>query len=232
MKHKKKLSDFSKNIATSSFAAIISVLVSSLTYTTINRTVNDFLKYSLYISGASIALVVVIIAIFYFKSKPLKTTKGDKFFTILLLVVLGLTGPIYYSTTVAFKDLYLWLQSPEISKSWAIVFVLVLTIILGFSLFFFRLYARSIYGVTELLVGLGVAVQKISSQESVEITKSSFYLVILTASVYLFVRGLDNIHQGLTKEPLDPYAKKIYLFLFKGKTSIIDDTAANSGFTQ
>jgi len=31
--------------------------------------------------------------------------------------------------------------------------------------------------------------------------------------VYLVVRGFDNIHQGLTKAPIDPYASKLFAFL-------------------
>ena len=35
---------------------------------------------------------------------------------------------------------------------------------------------------------------------------AGFYLALLTAGVYLVVRGLDNIYLGLTKEPIDPLA--------------------------
>jgi hypothetical protein len=33
---------------------------------------------------------------------------------------------------------------------------------------------------------------------------NDFYLALLTAGVYLCVRGFDNIHPGSTKAPLDP----------------------------
>jgi hypothetical protein len=197
---------------------IFVICLTSIPYTILNRTFDDFIRYSAYISGASLTLILGII--FFFSLKGSKQSKFEIFFSIGSVALATLfAGPIYYSIIAAFKDLYLWIQSPSVSREWAIILAVVLTIILGFSLFFFRLKFRSIYGFTEALVGLGVAVQKVSSENSLEITNSSFYLAILTASVYLFVRGLDNIHQGLTKEPFDPYGQKLYAYFNRKKSS-------------
>ena len=211
------------------FTEVVLVLgtLYSIIYTIVNRTFDDFLKYSIYISGFTLIFILVIIVIFSYRSISSNLTKDNIIFTLGIIVATLFTGPLYYSIVVAIKDLYFWTQSSAISREWAIVFVLVTTIIFGFSLFFFRLYARGIYGFTEIIAGLGVAAQKVYTEKSLDLTKSSFYFVILTAAIYLVVRGLDNIHQSLTKDPIDPYARNIYLHLFKGKSSTLDDTAAN-----
>jgi hypothetical protein len=84
------------------------------------------------------------------------------------------------------------------------------TRLVGCLLFWFRLRLRCLYGLTETIVGLAVAGIRITTVSSVETLRDpNFYLVVLTAGVYLVVRGLDNMHQGLTKEPIDPIASRL-----------------------
>ena len=47
---------------------------------------------------------------------------------------------------------------------------------------------------------------------------------MLTAGVYLVVRGLDNVHQGLTKDPKDPIGTKLFSYL---SASLIKPTEKN-----
>lgn len=104
-----------------------------------------------------------------------------------------------YSLTVAGKDML------TLSDSGVLVMLSVVS--LGFGLFYFRLHLRAVYGLTESFVGLAIAVQKsLAIQSDKTIINSEWVLAVVTASVYLIVRGLDNIHQGLTKEPRDPVA--------------------------
>lgn len=77
-------------------------------------------------------------------------------------------------------------------------------LIIAALLFRFRLRWRACYGVTEALVGLLIAPQKLHN-----LGGTSLMLALLTASVYLVVRGFDNVHQGLTKEPRDAWATAI-----------------------
>jgi hypothetical protein len=82
------------------------------------------------------------------------------------------------------------------------------------TLFYFRLRVRSVYGLTEVVVGIGMACSKLCPfglQESVanSIGNRSFLVPMLTASIYLIVRGLDNVHQGLVQKPPDPVAAAI-----------------------
>ena len=69
-------------------------------------------------------------------------------------------------------------------------------------LFLFRYYCRSIYGLSETLVGLIVAASRVWNND-IPASDPSLYLAILTAGVYLVVRGLDNIYQGIVSQPRD-----------------------------
>ncbi|MEQ6289619.1 hypothetical protein ACFPAG_03220 [Vogesella sp. GCM10023246] len=80
--------------------------------------------------------------------------------------------------------------------------VIIVTIVASF-LFIFRLKFRFWYGLSESLCGIVVAISK--SQSSLSgIFNTNYLLIILTASVYLIVRGFDNMHQGIysIKSPL------------------------------
>ncbi len=180
------------------------------------RPSTDILKYSLYIIAAVFVIFSVIMIVLAFQGKVDKPRKGDLVMYLATIIAIFLIGPIYYSVGASIKDLYLWIQSPQVPKSGAIIMILAITSILGVILFYFRLRARSIYGITEAGIGLTVAAYKVASEDSQTLATTNFYLVILTASVYLVVRGLDNIHQGLTKEPIDQYMRKLILF-FKAK---------------
>ena len=72
-------------------------------------------------------------------------------------------------------------------------------------LFPFRLRYRCLYGVSEACVGLAVAANHAWPGAGIG---AEFYLTVLTAGVYLVVRGLDNIHQGW-KAKSDPLAETI-----------------------
>lgn len=82
------------------------------------------------------------------------------------------------------------------------------TVVLGSALFFVRLRLRFLYGLSEALIGVAVAGHRASAEQSIFPTHFGFYLAVLTAGVYLVVRGLDNIHQA-TKDPDDLVLKLI-----------------------
>jgi len=104
---------------------------------------------------------------------------------------------------------YLWILSPSLSTAEAALAAGTLTVILGGGLFWFRLHLRSIYGLSEAIIGIVVATQRVTIESSTAAKDPAFYLAMLTAGVYLVVRGLDNIHQGLTKEPRDTVALRL-----------------------
>jgi hypothetical protein len=91
------------------------------------------------------------------------------------------------------------------------------TVFAGIALFYFRLRWRSLYGITETVVGVLIASYRINTRG--EFTE--LVLAVLTASIYLIVRGLDNVHQGLVKPPLDPIAVASFEWLKKRYPSFI-----------
>lgn len=77
------------------------------------------------------------------------------------------------------------------------------TLLVGGMLFLFRQSYRALYGLTEVLAGVSVALSREHSPDA-NFHESSFYLALLTAGVYLVVRGLDNIGQGIDGPAPDP----------------------------
>lgn len=79
-----------------------------------------------------------------------------------------------------------------------LVFALIATCILGVVLFFIRLWFRIAYGSLEIITGIGASAllfnQNPTGMDSLE---PHLYFTVLTAGVYLIVRGLDNLHIGI-----------------------------------
>ncbi|VXC20525.1 conserved membrane hypothetical protein [Pseudomonas sp. 8BK] len=79
------------------------------------------------------------------------------------------------------------------------------TFLTGVFFFVFRLKWRVTYGVSEAMAGIAIATLRAHDQGDWWPSNDvNFYVIILTAGVYLVVRGLDNIHQGLgqTNDPM------------------------------
>ena len=192
--------------------AILSTFILTVTYTFQNREIETIVNYSLWIAGVLLGFAIFGTIIF---TKRHEWTKPDKVTVLILFLVpimVALGGLFYYSIAASVVDLYKWVRSPRISKNGVVLITICLSLSLGLLLFFFRLKLRAVYGLTETVVGLGIAglkTQNINHQFDAE-----FYLAILTASIYLVVRGLDNFHQGITKEPRDKVIMKI-LYYFR-----------------
>ena len=78
----------------------------------------------------------------------------------------------------------------------------------GLALFAVRRRYRSTYGAVEVVIGVVVALtQTVDVLNSGRAIDGRFVLAMLTAGVYLVVRGLDNVDQGLEKTPSDPTAR-------------------------
>lgn len=194
---------------------ILSLILSitSIAYCIKTRNLEDFIKYGSYIVfGLFIVIVLVIIIGTFRNGFTMPTWKGLFFGVPLIIVLLLFMGISNYSFFVLIKDIFFWLKSPTISKTSAVILTSMLTLGVGSVLFYFRLRMRVIYGLTEAAIGIVVAGNRALTQID-QFTSSDFYLAILTASVYLIVRGFDNIHQGLTKEPIDQYGTKLFAFL-------------------
>lgn len=192
--------------------SLISSII-SITYCIKTRSLEDFIKYGSYTIFGIFIVIVLILIIGTIRNGFIKPTWKGIFLGVPIIVVLLIfMGISNYAFFVVIKDIFFWLKSPSISKTSAVILTALLTLGVGSILFYFRLRMRAIYGLTEAAIGIVVAGNRAITQID-QFTSSDFYLAILTASVYLIVRGFDNIHQGLTKEPIDQYGTRLFTFL-------------------
>lgn len=90
-------------------------------------------------------------------------------------------------------------------RVWPVVATCSLTALIRTLFFFFRLKRRFFYGLTESAAGIAIAGHRITQESAAGVpVDTTFYIAILTAGVYLVVRGFDNMHQAwITKcDPL------------------------------
>jgi len=171
-----------------------------------SRTLEDFIRYPAYIAVPVVLLLLIATLVGWVKGGFRRPPRED----LIALLVSPLAGAFYgiiiYVIGAALKDAYLWLQAPSSREGLAVLRITVAVLMLGVLLFFFRLWLRSLYGLTEMVIGVFVAARRTSVTGMMDREDVGFYLALLTAGVYLLVRGLDNIHQGLTKDPRDPIA--------------------------
>ena len=95
------------------------------------------------------------------------------------------------------------LTSPERNPTYAGIIASIFVLLLGYILFQFRLNARALYGFVELLVGLGVAYAQVQNlKKDAYIFEPTIAMSLLTASVYLVVRAMDNMNEGRKSDKL------------------------------
>jgi hypothetical protein len=119
---------------------------------------------------------------------------------VFLAVGIPIVITLIFSFYISLKDAYMWAISPTFGRYQKAFLVALISCLLAYSLFIFRLYKRTIYGMTELLVGLLVSVHHALSINTINNVDPTFFLAILTAGVYLMVRGFDNMHVGMSKK--------------------------------
>jgi hypothetical protein len=174
------------------------------------RTVGDFLWYGGWIS-AVILVFASIAGIVFLISEPRPRFRDAALVVLVVLIGVPLVAAFYYACAAAIKDLYLFVRGVvsglEYRSIAAVAFAAAIPVVMGSMLFYFRLRYRSVYGLSEALVGVFVSVYRMSNRSTdADSISPDFVLAILTASVYLVVRGFDNIHQGLKQKPPDPAA--------------------------
>lgn len=144
-------------------------------------------------------------------AKTVEQTGSETVFLVAGIVVgigsgMFVLGLSFYSCGVGLIDLIEWITKTQFFRESAgTLLAEVFVIVAGILLFWFRLRHRSFYGLTEALVGLSIAAQKVHQQGFQNLPRTDVALVLLTASVYLFVRGLDNVHQGIYGRDKDPW---------------------------
>lgn len=118
-------------------------------------------------------------------------------------------GIIYYAGWAVLKDGYLWIQTLVTPRVFAYAVTPTAVLITGYVLFSFRTHARFFYGIAEALVGVFVAMLRIPSAGGDPFAwDSTIYLAMLTAGVFLVVRGFDNMQTGLKPDSYDEILKE------------------------
>lgn len=184
------------------------------------RTPGDFWNASLFIGIPLAFLIFGIIVSIYSKIEDRPETNfsaSEIFFSFIfwlrvirmVLVFSFLISLLIYPLLAFIFDASDWLSSPQEIGVAVVVVGSVLTLYLGGLLFFFRLRLRSTYGITEATAGVLVVAHRISGERIAQLLDPNLLFLILTAGIYLVVRGFDNVHQGLIGNPPDPLATKI-----------------------
>lgn len=162
------------------------------------------------------ALVVVLLAPKLFgapKNWSTRKTRKIQLDVFLWAVSRGLLcGSLY----VVGVDIASWIIQSATAATphagWGFVLVAA-TILLGAIFFIFRLKCRALYGITEIVAGIGLAVYKVSGSKASGLDPE-LLTALLTASAYLIVRGADNVHQGfVAAASKDHLAHRILYFI-------------------
>ncbi|MDB5987233.1 MAG: hypothetical protein JWR16_2286 [Nevskia sp.] len=171
------------------------------------RTAQDFVRYASYIALPLGGLLLIGLLIAW-KDADFRRPSLEQVVILLFAPVgLFLAAAAYYALGAALKDASVWLKASSSSGALTVPGTILATLGAGLALFYFRLYLRSLYGLTEVMVGLAIAAMRVAGDTAPAFESPAYLLALLTAGVYLVVRGLDNIHQGIVKEPYDPIAR-------------------------
>lgn len=184
------------------------------------RSLDEYITYALTIAGITVFLLT---ALEWSTRRKNVIAQGRRLAPLTfkyLMEVLAvntfvslLIGLFYYSLAVSVVDFYDWFlrlnpmgnQRQFIGVGAAIIFAL------GCAFFWIRLKLRFTYGVIEATVGVALAVHRLSAEQQIGLpADTGFYFAMLTASVYLIVRGLDNMHQGWKDVAKDPLATFLF----------------------
>lgn len=190
-------------ILSTTYAAVLLVVgLICVIHTFITRTPADFL---------SILKYIPIVTVFLFSSNysAVVNTGADGKITryyptareaflgaligSILLIPVSVVLLSVYSVAVDAVD---WVHSPGLNAHTVDMLSLGIVLILGHSLFLFKKKYRSIYGATEILMGVAIAMHNAQLLFEKGNLETTLFFAFITAGIYLVVRGLDNIHEG------------------------------------
>jgi len=140
--------------------------------------------------------------------------KRDALNCAFAIVTALISGGVLHGWTMllveAALQLYRWVDSPGTSRAIALIVCVPLTMLVGTLLFLFRLRLRSAYGASEVVMGLAVAIVLLDQlTQGISALSPQFVATYTTASLYLIVRGLDNVHQALLAPNGDPLIDRL-----------------------
>lgn len=186
------------------------VLVWSIYHAATTRTTDDYLLYGGILGIPVLLLLGKLWLTEWRQSKQVSFWK--KLFLLGNLIPGALVfGALYYSLAASAYDFVKWLIQQWDQPYTGPFLVSAAVLLAGMGLYWFRVRFRAVYGLTEVLVGISVASYKyIEASKGAHPTVSanpSLLIALLTAGVYLVVRGLDNMQQGMISVPGDPILK-------------------------
>jgi hypothetical protein len=192
----------SKSVRAWRGSAFLVVLIVCVSYASQQRHWSDYLLYS-YIIGLPLgAGFMWSEGRMYWEDLPPGPKRKVQLAKLLIpvpLVALFLIpfGAGLYSIFVSILDAFLWGAFKLSAQGRSAMFAVGASALTGGALFVFRLRVRSLYGMSEVIVGLTVAGHRVGFDASAgEGGNAPLFLAVLTAGVYLVVRGLDNLHQA------------------------------------
>ncbi len=211
---------------------LLLVAVGSVIYSVRTRTLTDYFFY------AGILAVPYTFYLAYISIPLIRTPRSSKERRIGIITFVNapvtafMIAAFYYSIAAAAFDVFSWISLPAHRSMAANVGIGAVTLVFGAALFLFRLQFRGIYGLTEVSAGIFIAAFRFSLAESAyALVDPNFLIFFLTAGVYLVVRGLDNIHLGMTREPDPIVAALMHWYKYLGTDELISKEDAEEGKT-
>jgi len=183
---------------------VFSLILGAVLYAIFHRTPQEFLEESFPIAAFLAVISYGFFAMRWFLFGLPKVSIHLFLLPLLYLPILVvLTTVVYYGVWVALRDSYVWVEHQSPPRGVFVTFIGALVVVVGYLLFLFRLHARFFFGLSEAVAGLLVALRNIPENADPILWSSQIFIVMLTAGVFLIVRGFDNMHTGLKSEPRD-----------------------------
>ncbi len=183
------------------------LVLAAVLYAIDHRTLEDFLGLFPIVVFLVIASFVLFVGRWLLFGFPKMSIHIFLLPVLYLPVVMVLTTVVYYSIWVVLKDCYVWFQQQSPPRGFFVGLTGILIVAFAYALFLFRLHARFFFGLTEALAGLLIALWKVPVKADPVLWGFDIYVAMLTAGVFLIVRGFDNMHTGLKSEPGDAILK-------------------------
>jgi hypothetical protein len=121
----------------------------------------------------------------------------------------------FYSALIVLTDLSAWAAAfaaqldPLRNRTQFMVVTGLTTASVGAMFFWARLRQRFLYGATEAMTGAVVGMHRVTVDQWTGVpVQPDFSLALLTAGIYLVVRGADNMHQA-AKSGQDPFLRRL-----------------------
>ena len=183
---------------------VVPLILVAVLYAIFHRTTQQFFDESLPIAAF---LTLISYGFFISRWSLLGRPKFNVHIPLLLIfylpILIACITVIYWGIWIALRDSYAWLQHLSPSRGFFVTTIAILIIVIGYALFLFRLHARFFFGLAEAITGLVIALRNIPANADPALWSSEIFLVILTAGLFLVVRGFDNMRTGLRSEPPD-----------------------------